>query len=60
MSVNHGKGLKRRTIPLNEDARSILLELGYYKQKGSNQLLFIGQRGVMTPRGIESTYSKIR
>jgi site-specific recombinase XerD len=58
LSVNHGKGLKRRTIPLNKDARSVLLELGYHKQKGSDQRVFIGQRGAMTPRGIESTLRK--
>jgi site-specific recombinase XerD len=58
LSVNHGKGLKRRTIPLNKDARSVLLELGYHKRKGSDQQVFIGQRGAMTPRGIESTLRK--
>ncbi len=34
LSVNHGKGSKRRTIPLNKDARSVLLELGYHKNIG--------------------------
>ena len=58
LNVNHGKGSKRRTIPLNKDARSVLLELGYHKNKGSDQQVFIGQRGAMTPRGIESTLRK--
>jgi site-specific recombinase XerD len=58
LNVNHGKGSKRRTIPLNKDARSALLELGYHKNKGSDQQIFIGQRGAMTPRGIESTLGK--
>ncbi|MEL7079258.1 MAG: tyrosine-type recombinase/integrase [Cyanobacteria bacterium J06582_2] len=58
LSVTHGKGSKRRTIPLNKDARSVLVELGYHKNKGSDQRVFIGQRGAMTPRGIESTLRK--
>ncbi len=58
LSVNHGKGSKRRTIPLNKDARSVLVELGYHKNKGSDRRVFIGQRGAMTPRGIESTLRK--
>jgi site-specific recombinase XerD len=58
LNVNHGKGSKRRTIPLNKDARSVLVELGYHKNKGSDQQVFIGQRGAMTPRGIESTLRK--
>ena len=58
LSVNHGKGAKRRIIPLNKDARSVLVELGYYKNKGSDKRVFIGQRGAMTSRGIESTLKK--
>ena len=58
LSVNRGKGSKRRTIPLNKDARSVLVELGYHKNKGSSRRVFIGQRGAMTPRGIESTLRK--
>lgn len=58
LSVNHGKGSKRRTIPLNKDARRVLVELGYHKNKGSDQRVFVGQRGAMTPRGIESTLRK--
>ncbi len=58
LSVNHGKGSKRRTIPLNKDARQVLVELGYHKKKGGSERVFIGQRGAMTPRGIESTLRK--
>ncbi|MBE9048343.1 tyrosine-type recombinase/integrase [Pleurocapsales cyanobacterium LEGE 10410] len=43
LSVNHGKGAKRRIVPLNKD---------------SDRRVFIGQRGAMTPRGIESTLKK--
>ena len=58
LNVNHGKGSKRRTVPLNKDARFVLVELEYHKNKGSDQQVFIGQRGAMTPRGIESTLRK--
>lgn len=58
LSVIHGKGSKRRVVPLNKDARSVLVELGYHKNKGFDQQVFIGQRGAMTPRGIESTLKK--
>ncbi len=58
LSVNHGKGSKRREIPLNKDARQVLLELGYKKKKGCSERVFIGQRGAMSPRGIESTLRK--
>ena len=58
LSVNHGKGSKRREIPLNKDARKVLLELGYETKKGDSERVFIGQRGAMTPRGIESTLRK--
>ena len=58
LNVNHGKGSKRRTIPLNKDARKVLLEMGYHQNKGSDQRVFMGQRGAMTPRGIESTLKK--
>ena len=58
LSVNHGKGSKRREIPLNKDARKVLQELGYTQHKGSRERVFLGQRGAMTPRGIERTLRK--
>ena len=58
LSINYGKVSRRRIIPLNKDARSVLLELGYHKNKGSDQRVFIGQRGAMTTRGIGSTLRK--
>lgn len=56
--VHHGKGSKRREIPLNKDARVALLNLGYTHHKGKNSRVFVGQRGAMTPRGVESTLLK--
>lgn len=58
LNVSHGKGSKRREIPLNKDSRQVLQLLGYYQYKGSSEPVFMGQRGVMTPRGIESTLRK--
>ena len=58
LTVKYGKGSKRREIPLNKDARQVLQDLGYSKKKGSSERVFIGQRGAMTPRGIERTLRK--
>lgn len=43
LSVNHGKGAKRRIVPLNKDARSALVKLGYHKNKDSDRRVFIGE-----------------
>ena len=56
--VRKGKGGKRREIPLNKEARLALQELNYSKNKGQKEAVFIGQRGVMTPRGVESMFRK--
>ena len=56
--MRSGKSAKRRTIPLNKDARSGFLLLGYEKNQGKNQGIdnpvIVGQRGRMTRRGIEN------
>lgn len=56
--VRSGKGGKRREIPLNKEARKVLKELGYDHKKGKFEAVFIGQRGAMTPRGVESMFRK--
>ncbi|MDJ0799664.1 MAG: tyrosine-type recombinase/integrase [Calothrix sp. MO_167.B12] len=56
--VRSGKGGKRREIPLNKDARKVLSDLGYSNHKGQRSAIFIGQRGPMTPRGVESMFRK--
>jgi integrase/recombinase XerC len=56
--VRSGKGGKRREIPLNKDARKVLLDLGYSHHKGKKEAIFMGQRGPMTPRGVESMFHK--
>ena len=56
--VRSGKGGKRREIPLNKDARQVLFDLGYRHHKGQKEAIFMGQRGPMTPRGVESMFRK--
>lgn len=56
--VRSGKGGKFREIPLNKDARQVLKDLGYSKNRGKKEAVFMGQRGPMTPRGVESMFRK--
>ena len=56
--VRSGKGGKRREIPLNKDARKALQDLGYRQHSGETNHVFQGQRGPMTPRGVESMLRK--
>jgi len=51
--VNHGKGEKRREVPLNRDAREALMSLGYGQFMNPEQLIFKGQRGPLTARGVQ-------
>jgi len=54
MSVRSGKGQKRREIPLNKDVRNALFTIGYQEHAGSPNAIFNGQRGSLTPRGVQS------
>ena len=56
--VRSGKGGKRREIPLNKDARKSLQNLGYRQHQGELNQIFLGQRGPLTPRGVESLFRK--
>ncbi len=58
--VQSGKGAKRREIPLNNDARLGLLSIGYHKNRGAVIPIFVGQRGQLTPRGIQSLIEKYK
>lgn len=60
LTVRSGKGSKRREIPLNKDARSALLSLGYYDNVGKPTPIFTGQRGALSPRGVEMILQKYR
>jgi integrase/recombinase XerC len=52
-SVNAGKGDKYREVPLNKDARNAFFELGYKAYASKNDFVFLGQRGALSPRGIQ-------
>lgn len=56
--VRSGKGGRRREIPLNKDVREAMLGLGYGKHAGSDRAIFLGQRGPVTPRGIQNLFGK--
>lgn len=51
--INSGKGLKYREVPLNKDARQALFDLDYKTHASSDTFVFIGQRGALSPRGIQ-------
>lgn len=53
LTVRHGKGGKRREIPLNKDARNALLAMEYADLAGKNRPIFHGQRGPLTSRGVQ-------
>lgn len=53
LSINAGKGCKYREVPLNKDARLAFQDLGYAQHAGSKEYIFNGQRGVLSPRGIQ-------
>lgn len=58
--VRSGKGGKRREIPLNPDARAALVSLGYNTKPNPVAKIVTGQRGTMSPRGIETMLRKYR
>lgn len=58
MIIRNGKGQKRREIPLNQDVRNALLGIGYQEHAGSSRPIFLGQRGGLTPRGVQSLLGK--
>ena len=58
LTVRSGKGGKRREVPLNADARAALLAHGYARLSGCPDRIFLGQRGPLTPRGVQSMLSE--
>jgi integrase/recombinase XerC len=60
LTVRKGKGSKRREIPLNKDARRVLLSLGYGEHAGAATSVLVGQRGPLTPRGFQILAHAIR
>ncbi len=60
LTVRAGKGGKRRQVPLNRDARDALLSVGYDRHGGQDRSIFQGQRGALTPRGVQNLLDKYR
>ena len=58
LTVLQGKGGKRREIPLNYEARQVLRDLGYQQKAGQKDWIFVGQRGKLTPRGVQTLFRK--
>src|SRR5512142_1385271 len=54
LTVRQGKGGKHRQVPLNHDARAALAALGYAQHAGEEVVILQGQRGPMTPRGVQA------
>ena len=59
LTVRSGKGSKRRHIPLNRDARQALRTLGYAEHAGTAASRFCGQRGPLTPRGVQRLLARV-
>lgn len=58
--VNAGKGCKYRDVPLNKDARLAFFNLDYTIHAGSDAVVFTGQRGVLSPRGVQLMLRRLR
>ena len=59
LRVVSGKGEKYREVPLNKDAREALMSLDYYNHAGSEVLIFEGQRGNLSSRGIQLVLERL-
>lgn len=60
LTVVAGKGSKYRDIPLNKDARIAFINIGYIENAGFDEYVFTGQRGVLSPRGIQLMLKRLR
>jgi integrase/recombinase XerC len=58
LTVTRGKGAKHRQLPLNAEARRALVVLGYEVHAGSSAPVFMGQRGRLTPSGVQRLLRK--
>src|SRR5262249_21371841 len=58
LTVRHGKGGRYREVPLNATARAAVHTLGSQQHVGTDAPLLLGQRGPMTPRGVQTLLAK--
>lgn len=57
--IKSGKGNKYREVPLNKDARESFYLLDYKEKAGDETNVFIGQRGILSPRGIQLMFKRV-
>jgi site-specific recombinase XerD len=58
LTVRHGKGGTYRQVPLNATARAAVHTLGSQQHVGTDAPLLLGQRGPLTPRGVQTLLAK--
>ena len=58
LTVRHGKGGTYRQGPLNATARAAVHTLGSQQHVGTDAPLLLGQRGPLTPRGVQTLLAK--
>ena len=57
--VHYSKGGKSREIPLNKSARLAFESINYQANVGSDSQIFVGQRGSLTPRGVQLMLKRV-
>lgn len=57
--VRNSKGEKYREIPLNKDTRLAFQSIGYDGHAGLEMPVFMGQRGNLTPRGVQLMFKRL-
>lgn len=59
IEINYGKGNKSRLVPLNKSARLAFKSLDYDYNVGRDVQVFVGQRGALTPRGVQLMLKRV-
>ena len=57
--MRNSKGEKYREIPLNKESRNSFNAIDYKQYAGTDRLIFIGQRGNLTPRGVQLIFKRL-
>jgi integrase/recombinase XerC len=59
LAVRNSKGEKYREIPLNKESRNAFNAIDYKQHAGTDTLIFLGQRGNLTPRGVQLIFKRL-
>jgi integrase/recombinase XerC len=59
LTVRNRKGEKYREIPLNKESRNAFNAIDYKQHVGSDRPVFLGQRGSLTPRGVQLMFKRL-